>query len=170
MRLLYHASLCLLLCSSLSLEAKKQRNLRDTIADRIADKESEYKIKEGTIRKYLWYLAGIVGPQFLAKAKFCSPEGANLCSVGHGMAAIGDIGDYPTVEWLGTQAIWGSIAHELLLLFTPLKSLSNNAINSVHGFLGNITGNQVNIVDNPLNHTIATISLGNLLKKLAEYW
>jgi hypothetical protein len=166
MRSFYRVSLYLLLCSTLTVHAAKRKDFKTFISEQ----ESEYKLKTGTIRKYLIYALGIIAPQIIARMNLCSKQGANLCSVGYGMKAVGDFGNYTNVQWLGSQAIWGALAHEILS-WQPLETFSNNSLNAVHGFMGNITGNTVLPTEtSKLNHTIAIITIGNLLKKLAEYW
>lgn len=134
------------------------------------ESDAERDEKSGTIRKYIKYVTGVVLPQILAKYGFVSPGGANLCSVGTGMYAIGEACEFESIQTLGEQAFWGSIANELLR-WEPLSNTSQNSLNAVHGFIGKFSGSQVDAVSaEKLNHTIATVGLGNLLRKLYEYW
>lgn len=131
----------------------------------------EAELRKGTIRKYLWYLAGIVGPQILAGIGFMSTEDANVYSVGTCCRAGGDLTSIESLSWLGEQAVWGAVAHEILQKdWLPIKAIMDTALQAGHNFLGKFTGNVVGAGNDKLNLTIEIVLLGNLMKTLNEYW
>ncbi len=158
-----------LLCTLLFLPSLGQASKRSDLFNK-PNSDASAEEKAGTIRRYLWYSAWIITPQVLAKFGFFSPEGANLCSAGSTVSAIGDLGEFDTVKTIGEQAQWAAIAHELLR-FQPLNNGCNNLLNAFHAFMGKLTGNAVVEVNaTQLNKVIAVMGLGNLLRKLKEYW
>jgi hypothetical protein len=127
--------------------------------------------RKGTIRKYLWYAAGIIGPQLLAGMGFMSVEDANVYSVGTCLKAGGDLTSRESLSWLGEQAMWGAVAHEILQKdWLPIKKVMDATLNAGHNFLGKCTGNKLPADGNKLNLAIEIVLLGNVMKTLSEYW
>lgn len=133
--------------------------------------QQQIELRKGTIRKYLWYAAGIIGPQLLAGMGFMSVEDANLYSVGTCCRIGGDLNSIESLTWLGEQAVWGAVAHEILQKdWLPIKRIMDATLNMGHNILGKCTGNKLPADGNKLNLAIEIVLLGNLMKTLSEYW
>ncbi len=144
----------------------------DKVATIKLSRSQEIELRKGTIRKYLWYAAGLIIPQLLVRLPpfaLITTEGANTFTVGTALRIAGDLGSFESLQWLGEQAVWGATAHEILHKNWVIKPAMDATLRGAHQFLGAFTGNNPANVSS-LNDAIEIVLLGNMLKTLYEYW